>query len=241
MDVDKLHTIITDLHQTQDNIAHSLEQQVTYFRRLGETVTIDHAALVNLSATIKNFAENTKSTFQEVSSKFELGNKLRETAAEIRKLEFALFRLESYVNGYMVGLQVAMQGQIPINVITPTIVRGILTNITPNFPEGYALIAEAGPLSLRWYYEFIKVTLMTNSQGFRLVLSILIKNLWRKYELYRLYVLPFEIVTKIFLKFNIEKEYLAIHAFQHTYALLSEKEIMPWDRTENPRSKSTRI
>jgi hypothetical protein len=104
MDVDKLHVIFTNLHQTQDNITHSLEQQVTYFRRLGETVTFDHAALVNLSTTVRNFSEDTKSTFQEVSSKFEMGNKLRETTAEIRKPEFALFRLESYVNEYMTAL-----------------------------------------------------------------------------------------------------------------------------------------
>jgi hypothetical protein len=107
---------------------------VIYFRRLGETVTFDHAAIANLSATIRNFAEDTESTFQEVSSKFEMGNKLLETAAEIRKLEFALFRLESYVKEYMTALQVAMQSQISINVITPTILRGILRNISLNLP-----------------------------------------------------------------------------------------------------------
>jgi hypothetical protein len=115
-----------------------------------------------------------------------------------------------------------MQCHIPINVITPTILRGILRNIYLNLPEGYALIGEAEPLSLGLYYEFIKVTIMTNSQ-FMLVLSFPIKDVWRKYELYRLYVLPFEIVPKTFLRFNVEKEYLAIHALQHTYALSEEE------------------
>jgi hypothetical protein len=36
--------------------------------------------MVNLSATIRNFAENTQATFQEIATKYDLGVKLREIA-----------------------------------------------------------------------------------------------------------------------------------------------------------------
>jgi hypothetical protein len=88
-DLDKLHETITDLHRTQDNVAHAVDQQVTYYRQLGDTVTTDHQALIYLSASVRKVAENTGNKFQEISSKFDLSAKLKETATDIRKLEIA--------------------------------------------------------------------------------------------------------------------------------------------------------
>jgi hypothetical protein len=45
---------------------------MTYYRRLGDTVAVDHQAMIDLSATIRNFAENMRTKFQEISSKFDL-------------------------------------------------------------------------------------------------------------------------------------------------------------------------
>jgi hypothetical protein len=89
LDHDKLHENLDDLHLAQDIISHSFYSQVAYFRQLGVTVTFDHKGLVNLSLSVRNFAEDAKSTFQEISSKFEWTAKLREIATGLRKLEFA--------------------------------------------------------------------------------------------------------------------------------------------------------
>jgi predicted transcriptional regulator len=151
---------------------------VTYFRNLGDTVTFDHQAIVNLSSVIRNFAESTRNTFQEVSSKFDLASKLSESAAEIRKLEFALSCLETYIDEYMVAIQTVITGKIPVN-INPSILQNILKNISLNLPEGYELIMGSNPYDTESYYEFVHAAMVTNPQGFMLILSIPIKHVYR--------------------------------------------------------------
>jgi hypothetical protein len=71
LDLDGLHVTIDELHKKQDVVTHSLDRQVTYFKQLDDTVKFDHQAIINLSSTIRDFAQKTQETFQEVASKFE--------------------------------------------------------------------------------------------------------------------------------------------------------------------------
>jgi hypothetical protein len=98
LDLDPLHMTIEKLHKKQNVVNHSLDRQVTYFKRLDDPVKFDHQAILNLSSTIRDFAKRTQETFQEVANKFELGSKLRATATAIRELEFALARIETRID-----------------------------------------------------------------------------------------------------------------------------------------------
>jgi hypothetical protein len=225
LDLDQLQGTLDDLHLAQDSISHSFDSQITYFRQLGDTVTFDHQGLVNLSLSVRNFAEDAKSKFQNISSKFDWIATLRDVATGLRKLEFALFRLESYVDGYLEALQSIVAGRIPINIITPAVLQGILKNVSLHLPAGYALVTQANAQGLVWYYEFVTAGLLSTSQGFKLILAIPIRDLYRQFELYRLYTFPTEVINGTFVKFEVEHEYLAVHALQHTYMVMSEVEL----------------
>jgi hypothetical protein len=56
--------------------------------------------LIDLSASIRQVAENTRDNFQEIGTKFDLVAKVKETATDILKLQFALLRLETCVDEY---------------------------------------------------------------------------------------------------------------------------------------------
>jgi GTP cyclohydrolase II len=73
IDVNELHKTVNLMHQKQDGVIHTLNQQTAYFKQPDGNIKFTHQAMVNLSATIRNFAENTQATFQEIASKLDLG------------------------------------------------------------------------------------------------------------------------------------------------------------------------
>jgi hypothetical protein len=125
----------------------------------------------------------------------------------------------------MEELQTVLLGKIPVNIITTTVLQEMLKNIYLNLLEGYEIVMISGLHGLAWHYKYVQAALITNLQGFMVVLSIPIKDIYRQYELHRLHVFPTEILNGKFVKCDIEKEYLALHALQHTYLLLSANEL----------------
>jgi hypothetical protein len=79
--------------------------------------------------------------------------KLRETATAIRELEFALARIETRIDERLVALQFSLTGRVPVNLISPTVLQGILGNVSLCLPEGYELAAGTRNYDLTWYYE----------------------------------------------------------------------------------------
>jgi hypothetical protein len=125
----------------------------------------------------------------------------------------------------MVAIQTVTTGKIPVNIISPSILQNILKNISLNLHEGYELIMGSNTCDTERYYEFVHAAMVTNPQGFMLILSIPIKNVYRQFELFRLYNFPTEVINGTFVKFNVETHYLAIYTLQRTYLLLSEYEL----------------
>lgn len=53
-DINQLHKLIHDLQQSQTEMAHSLNQKVTYLKHLDATTTLHKDAIVNLTSTLKD-------------------------------------------------------------------------------------------------------------------------------------------------------------------------------------------
>jgi hypothetical protein len=118
------------LQRRQETVTHSLDRQLTYFRDLDETVGRDHKAIIDLSRAIRDFAVNTKESFQEVVNKLELNNKLRASLGLIKQLEFALVRLETSLDQTLVALQFVITQRVPANLLPPQLFRSLLVNGT---------------------------------------------------------------------------------------------------------------
>jgi hypothetical protein len=71
-DINTLHRTLGKLHKKQEEVVHSVAQQVACFIHLSRDVQFNYMAVSNLSTTLKDFATRTDESFQEVSSKFEL-------------------------------------------------------------------------------------------------------------------------------------------------------------------------
>jgi hypothetical protein len=216
---------IADLHRSQDIVTPDLAQQLAYYRHVDDAVTTDHEALIDLSASIRQIAEHTRDNFQEIASKFDLVAKVKQTAADIRKLEFALLRLETSVDEYVFALQQALLNKLPVNIISPVMLGNILRNVSLTLPEAYALAVDPTPQGLMWFYQNVQSSLITTLHGFLVVLAVPIKDVYRQYDLYKLYSFPREVANGTFVQYNVEREFLAIQRLHHTYVLFSEEEL----------------
>jgi hypothetical protein len=217
---------IDELHKKQDVVTHSLDRQVTYFKQLDDTVKFDHQAIVNISSTIRDSAKQTQETFQEVTSKFEWGSKLRATATAIRELEFALARIETRIDETLLALQFVLTGRVPVNLISPTVLQRILVNNSLSLPEGYELAAGTRNYDLSWYYEFISTAMLGSPTGFLLILSIPLTDVTTQFELYRVDAFPTEIGNKTYVRFHLGNAYFAANVPQRTHLALSENELL---------------
>jgi hypothetical protein len=59
------------------------------------------------------------------------------TATAFREMEFTLAWIETRIDETLVALQFVLTGRVPVNLISPTVLQGILVNVSLSLPEGY--------------------------------------------------------------------------------------------------------
>ena len=190
MDLAELHDVIDVMQRKEDTIVHSLNQQVTYFKQLDDTVKFNYQAIVNLSTTLKGIALKAQEGFQEVSARLSRNSQLIEAATVIRQLEFALTQLEVNIDELIDAMQYVHLGRIPMNLVSPTTLKELLRNVTLTSPEGFELVFGLHLNSVYLYYEVIEAIMLADVNSFKLVLRVPLKTVNRQYELYKMVVLP---------------------------------------------------
>jgi hypothetical protein len=65
---------------------------------------------------------------------------MTELFTTIKQLDFALLRLSQHFDELTIIVQCAISGKLPINFITPTVLLGILKNVSLQLPEDYEFI-----------------------------------------------------------------------------------------------------
>ena len=172
---------------------------------------MNHQAIANLSATLKDIEMISQEKFHEIANKLEWGNLQREAATAIRELEFTLTQLEISINELINAIQYVMIGRVPVNLINPTMLQNMLKNVALVLPEGYELIIGLSSNSVYLYYEVIETAILADMNSFRLVLDIPIKTVSRQHEQYKTVVLPTRILNNIFAWFEVGDNYFAIN------------------------------
>ena len=69
------------------------------------------------------------------------------------------------------AIQCELQGKLPINLITPTTVQGILRNISLHLPEGYELIVGTNADNIYVYCELVKVSIIGKARSNKLIVN----------------------------------------------------------------------
>jgi hypothetical protein len=74
------------------------------------------------------------------------------------------------------SVQYAVLGKLPIKLIGPVELQGILRNITLLLPEGYELVAGTSKESIHLYFDITKGSILANILSINLVLTIPLKT-----------------------------------------------------------------
>jgi hypothetical protein len=197
-DLSDLHATVNDLHKKQDTVVHSTNQQITYLKQLEGNVKFNHKAIANLSATLKGIVTKVQVDLQEIALNLLRNSKHIESTEIIRQLEFALTQLELSIDELMFTLQYLQLGKIPLNLISPIMLRDMLKNVSLVLPEGCDLIVSLRPNNVFMYYEVIQAVMLADLHSFKLVLIVPLKTMNVQFTLYRLAVLPARIFNNTF-------------------------------------------
>ena len=132
-DIEQRHQSIDELHQEQNNIAHYLNQQVTYLWHLDATTAIHQEAIVNLSSTVNDTVFKSHERFKETTRDILWLNmtvhSFSETYMAIRQLEFALLQIILQFQGLVHTVETVLLGKMPVTLMKPHTLHSILRNV----------------------------------------------------------------------------------------------------------------
>jgi hypothetical protein len=225
-DIHLLHETLDGLKSTTSDIVHSLNSQLTYVKKLDTAKGINAMAIANLSSTVKDIVIQSHNKFQQVTQDMSwLNVTLRnysELYAVIRQLEFAVLQLIYQTEELTGAIQCVLQGKLPIRLISPTTLQGILRNVSLQLPEGYELIVGTKPDKMYLYYELVKVSVIGNVHSMKLIVKVPLKTANSQFTLYKAVALPTRVSKTNFVKYTLGYFYFCLESSRHDYILLKE-------------------
>jgi hypothetical protein len=123
-----------------------------------------------------------------------------EAAEIIRQLEFAFTQLELSIDELMFALQYVQLGKIPLNLISPNMLRDMLQNVSV-LPRGYDLIVSLRTNNVFMHYEMIQAVMLADLHSLKLVMIVPLKTMnvqftftgWLCYQYVSLTILLFNL------------------------------------------------
>jgi len=101
------------------------------------------------------------------------------------------------------SVQYAQLGKFPVNLVTPITLQRMLTDISLNLPENYELVAGTKIQDVHVYYELVKVAVVGNAHGVKLVITVPLKTAAQLFSLFKIIVFPMRLSPDSFLKYQI--------------------------------------
>jgi len=225
-DIQELHTVFDDLQTKNADIVHSLENQLSYVKRLDKIIAINADAIANLSGIVKDNIIQPHDKFQQITRDIMWLNVTIYGQSEIymtvRQLEFALLQSTQQVDNSFVAIQCAIQGNLSVKFIDPFTLQNILRNVTLQLPDGYKLKPDIKTENIHRYYQIAKVTVAATAHCVKLIISVPLETASHHFTLYKITTMPERITSDKFVKYSVEYSYLGIQTSQRDYILFSE-------------------
>ena len=121
----------------------------------------------------------------------------------VRQLEYSLMLVIQQIGELFSSVQYALLGKLPVNLVTPITLHRILTYISLNLPENYELVAGTKIQDVHVYYELVKVAVVGNAHGVKLVITVPLKTAAQLFSLFKIIVFPMRLSPDSFLKYQI--------------------------------------
>jgi hypothetical protein len=133
-------------------------------------------------------------------------------------MELTLLQLSQHID----DLFDAIQGKLPIKLISPIALQSILRNVTLKLPKGYELIAGTSLDNIHLYYDLTIFSVVANAHSINLLLNVPLKPANRHFTLFKIIALPICISSDKYVQYVIDHSYLGVQHSQQAYILLSE-------------------
>jgi len=229
-DIHLLHETLEGLRSTTSDVVHSLNSQLTYVKNLGTVTSVNTMAIANLSSIVKDIAIRSHENFQRVTQDVIWLNATLHNYSEfytiIRQLESALLQLIHQFDELLGAIQCVLQGKLPIGLINPTTLQGILRNISLQLPEGYELIVGTKTDKIYMYYELVQVSVIGDAHSIKLFINVPLRTANSQFTLYKVVALPTRVAETKFVAYSIEYSYFGLESNRHDYVLLKETDLL---------------
>ena len=150
-----------ELQSRQQDIVHSVTNQLTYIKKSDTITSVNADAIANLSGTIRDDMIKSHDKFQEIARDILRLNLTihgqNVLFMTIRQLELAVLQLTQQLDELMDAIQFIIMGKLAVNLIIPTTLHNILKGVSLELPENYELIAGARIENVHLYYDLITV------------------------------------------------------------------------------------
>jgi hypothetical protein len=182
-DITSLHNNFDELQSTQQDIGHSVANQLTYIKKLDTITSVNADAVANLSGIIRDDMIKSHDKFRETTRDILwLNMTIYGQSAlfmTIRQLELAVLQQTQQLD----AVQSIIIGKLPVNLMNPTTLHNILKNFSLHLPENYELIARARIENIHLYYDFITVATIGDAHHIKIILNVPLKTANRHFVL----------------------------------------------------------
>jgi hypothetical protein len=155
-DLNQLHGTLDELKSQEDDIVHSLANQLTYVKGLGRNAQLNSEAVSNMPTIVKKELVQSHDLYVQLTGddmwlNLTLFNQ-SVLFTVIRELEYAFLQLTRHVDQLLTAEQLTFSGKLPLSLISP-MYHTTYFGISPCLPENYKLIAGTKFDSIHEYYE----------------------------------------------------------------------------------------
>ena len=228
-DIHLLHEKLDGLISTTFDNVQSLNSQLTYVKKLDTATGINAMAIANLSSIVKDIVIQSHNKFQQITHDISWLNVTLRNYSElytvIRKLEFALLQKIHQSDELLGAIQSVLQGKLPISLINPTTLQGILRNISLQLSERYELIVGTKAEKIYLYYELVQVSVIGDVHNMKLIVNVSLKTANSQFTLHKVVVLPTRVSKTNFVKYFIDYSYFCLENSRHDYVLFKETDL----------------
>jgi hypothetical protein len=226
--ITSLYGVFDELQSSQNDVIHSVTNQLIYIKRLDTITNVNVQAIANLSGIIKDTVINSHERFRQTARDIIWLNLTIHGQSTlfttIRQLEFTILRITQQLNELMNAVQHATLGKLPMTLVDPVTLHSILKNISLSLPDGYDLVAGTKFENVHLYYDCTQTAIIGDPQHIKMILSVPLKTVNRHFVLYKILALPTRIFNSAFIQYLPDFLYFGIDHIQRNYILLTEVE-----------------
>jgi len=119
-----------------------------------------------------------------------------------------------------------LQGKLPVSLINPNTLQGILRKITLHLPEVYEVIKGTRTDKLYLYYELLQVSVIGDAHIMKLIVNVPLKAAISQFTLYKVVALPTRVSKTNFVQYSINYSYFGLENSRHDYILFKETNLL---------------